>query len=157
MLTELNNQFKQEKKTVISVQTKQKILTELNNKCVKATLQTNLIQCFQCILVSVKLFLCVPCRHSEECRFSSTHWTGGWVGTRTVMGTLEYRKISSPARNQIKMPPLSNLWPINYAISAMIPASLKSCRVHTAANIITTRLKKCNQVIQHSRGLRCIR
>ena len=62
------------------------MLTKLNNKCVKATLQTNLIQCFQCILVSVKLFLCMPCRHSEEWRFSSTHWTGGWVGTKTVMG-----------------------------------------------------------------------
>ena len=33
----------------------------------------NLIQCVQCSLVSVKLFPCVPCRHSGKWRFSSTH------------------------------------------------------------------------------------
>jgi hypothetical protein len=93
--------------------------------------------------------VCMPRWHSGEWRFSPppphTHtqpqhnskwtwmvcfvpghphalWTGGWVETRTGTGTLEQRKISSPARNQTMMPQLSNLWPtwdINYAISAL--------------------------------------
>jgi hypothetical protein len=43
--------------------------TELDNKSHSS--DRNLIQCFQCNLVSVKLFQCMPCRHSGEWRFSS--------------------------------------------------------------------------------------
>ena len=41
--------------------------------CKSHSSDRNLIQCFQCSTVSVKLFPCMPCRHSGEWRFSSTH------------------------------------------------------------------------------------
>ena len=41
--------------------------------CKSHSSDRNLIQCFQCIPVSIKLFLRMPCRHSGEWRFSSTH------------------------------------------------------------------------------------
>ena len=55
------------------------------------------------------------------------------------------KKISSPGRNQSMMHLLSNLWHTQY-INCYLSfvwylSPLKSCRVHTAANFVTMRLK----------------
>ena len=137
------------------------MLTELNNKCVKATLQTGIsvfwVQSGICTVVRV----CVPCRHSGEWRFSSTHtinlsttvnarewsavcqvitppnahWTGGWVGNLFPCQESNYdaSAVKHVAYSIYELCYLSSVWYLH---------PLKSCRVHTAANYISMILKK---------------
>ena len=139
--------------------------------CISIYTDRNVIQCFQCNLVSVKLFLCVPCRHSGEWRFSSTHthtqpqhyrkWT--WMvcfmpghppcpPNRRLGGNQNWHGHSGVNKNlfpcQESNYDASAVNPVAYSMYQLCYLSyvwylhpLKSCRVHTAANFITTRLK----------------
>jgi len=131
------HQFKQEKK-LISVQTKQ-MLTKLNNKCVKAVLQMNLIQCFQCTHTPITIKIHTPHPLPHRAREKA-----GW-------------------EPELHSGVQKNLFPCqesNYDASAVKPLAFsihqlcylssdtcihQSCRVHTAANFITTRLKNAVQ------------
>ena len=147
--------------------------------CKSHSSDRNLIQCFHCNLVSVKLFLCVPCRHSGEWSFSNTH-----THTLNLSTTVNGHEWSASCQEAGWEPELAwaiwckekslplpgtKLWFLSCQtcgllnVSTMlsqlclIPASTKSCRMHTAANFINYETKKSSQIIQDSRALRCTR
>ena len=137
--------------------------------CKSHSSDRNLIQCFQCNLVSVMLFLFMPCRHSGEWRFSSTytkpqhyskwtwmvcfmpghphaHWTGGWGGNQNWHGHIGIKKNLFPCQESNY--DTSAFKPVAYSMYQLCCLSsvwylhpLKCCTVHTAANFITIRLK----------------
>ena len=153
--------------------------------CKSHSYDRNLIQCFQCNLVSVKLFLCVPCRHSLKGRFSSTHThSTSALQEMDMNGLLHARPPALPLNRRLggkqnwhgQIGVEKNLFPCqdpNYDssaikpvaysiyqlcyISCLIPATTKSCTMHTAAKFHYHKTKKCSQIIQDSRDLWCIR
>jgi hypothetical protein len=61
------------------------MLTKLNNKCVKAVLQMNLIQCFQCTHTPITIKI----QEAYPPPPPTPRVREGWVGTRTALWSTE--------------------------------------------------------------------